>query len=350
MRITALLLPALLLSLVDGLRQSGNLTPLLPQDSKSIAVNHSLRGRVFLTGTSKNLAIKVSLTQLSGKLIGTKTLDYDRTFSFENLSPGNYMLKVEQEGDATIARPIQIKGYPSPKIVFLEMLLSGDASATIKELVKEYTPNQAPGREETRTVISPRAASEFRKGIEESQKENHLKAIKHLQKAIREAPNFFEAYNNLGVQYQKLKEWQMAIEAFRKAISLQDDSAKPHINLGNIYLTLSETDAAVESFKTALKFDDASAAAHLALGQIFFWKKDLAVAEEHLETATRLSPSETRAAFLLLVQIQLQGGNTDRAKYFLENLLTYFPNDPDALRMKQNLESQSSAPAPISDI
>ena len=212
--------------------------------SKSTVVLHSLRGIVVIDGTESDKPIRVSLRRSNGPEVGTAILKYDGSFAYENLEAGDYMLTIERENSPTVARPVQLKPYPSPKTIFLQIRLRADGSAEIRELVKEYTKKEIPEREEAASTVSRKASSEFQKASEESRKGNIQKAIDHLQRAVKEDPKFYEAFNNLGVQYQKLEQWDKAIEAYQQAIAIRNDSARPHINLGNLYLALQRPDSA----------------------------------------------------------------------------------------------------------
>lgn len=301
---------------------------------------HSIQGRVFAMDTPESIPIKVSLIQSDKTVLATRTLGYDRTFSFEDLPAGSYQLTIEQEDRPTVARPVVIKNYPTAKILSLEVRLSAD-STTFKEVTTE-PGERAHAGEGVQTLLSRKAAKEFQKGMLQSEKGNFEKAIEHLEKAVREAPNFLEAYNNLGTQYQRLERFDKAIECFQKAIAVRDDSSKPHINLATVYLLQGKQELAVRSFKAALRIDENSVPAHRALGQILFQQGNLSAAEEHLELATRLNPKESRNAFVLLAQIQLTKRDRQRARYFIESLLQYFPEDPDGLQLRKSVESLPS--------
>jgi tetratricopeptide (TPR) repeat protein len=272
--------------------------------------------------------------------VGSATLKYDGSFSFEGLETGDYLLVIERENSPTVARPLQLRAYPSPKTVFLQVRLRTDGSATIRELVKDYTRKGNPEREEATSAVSRAAFNEFQKAGDESQKGNTLKAIEHLEKAVKEDPKFYEAFNNLGVQYQKLKKWDKAIGAYQQAIAVRNDSAKPHVNLGNLYLVLEQTELAIESFKQALAFDPNSVVAHLALGQIYFRKQRFDLAAEHLEMATRLAPHQSHDGFLQLAQLHILQQEYSQARNVLAAMGDYFPEDPDAKRLL------STIPAP----
>jgi tetratricopeptide (TPR) repeat protein len=294
----------------------------------------------MIDGTEPDNPIRVSLQRSNGSELGSATLKYDGSFSFEGLEAGDYLFVIEREDSPTVARPLHLRPFPSPKTVFLQVRLRLDGSATIRELVKEYTRKGTPEREEAASTVSKAAFNEFQKAGEESQNGNTLKAIEHLEKAVKVDPKFYEAFNNLGVQYQKMKQWDKAIGAYQQAISIRNDSAKPHINLGNLYLVLQQTELAIESFKQALAFDPNSVVAHLALGQIYFREQKFDLAAEHLETATRLAPHKSHDGFLQLAQLCILQQEYPRARNVLAAMQDYFPEDPDAKRLL------STIPAP----
>jgi len=295
------------------------------------SATHSIRGRILLSSANKSAQLKVSLSGREGNAPEkeVRELGYDRAFLYENLPAGNYLLTIESQNLPTIVRTVELKDSPTPKAVFLSVRLASDGSATIQEVVKDNSKSTGFEKEETLSSVPKRALQAFQKAAEESAKGNPTAAIAYLNKAIAEEPDYFEAYNNLGVQYQKLKRWPEAIHAFTQAIAKRDSSAKPHINLGIIYLNLDQPDSAIQHYRRALEIDMNSISAHLGLGQAFLRNKDYAYAEEHLETATRLDPRASKQAFVLLVQIEILNKRYTQARYFLNAALDFFPGDPE---------------------
>jgi tetratricopeptide (TPR) repeat protein len=306
--------------------------------STSTPVLHLVRGRVINLDGRPLRSTKVQLARSRAALIGSQTLGYEGSFAFEGLPSGIYVLTLEREGAATIVRTIEIKSYPTPKTIFLEIRLDQESAASVREIVTEFSRQDPSKRVETPTRVSKKAQRAFQQAVEESERGNRLKAVEYLEKAIREQPDYFEAYNNLGIQHQKLRQWPQAIQAFRRAIECRGDSAKPFLNLGLVYWEQGEIHSAIESFESARKLDDGSMLAHYALGQLYFRSQNYVKAQKHLEIATRLNPKEARSAFLLLAQLEVLSQNPGRAKEYLEVMLQYFPSDPEALRLRQTLE------------
>jgi Tfp pilus assembly protein PilF len=299
---------------------------------------YCFRVRVIVAEKTSELAIKVKLARNDGTIIGERELGYEGTAIFDQLVPGQYMVTIERENQTTIARPLEIKAL-SVKTLAWEIRITGN-STKVRESTKESFQKNSNTGEELSSSVPKKALKAFQQASEESARGNYRKAIEDLQKAVKEAPNFLEAYNNLGAQYQRLKEWNQAIEAYKRAIEIKGDSPLPYLNLGNIYLERGELDSAVKAFQSVLELEDGNLRAHLALGKIYLEKRDYGRAEVHLEAATRLNPLQNRQAFLALIQIEVMLQRYDRAKYFLNSFQMYFPSDPEIEKLKQTIEKE----------
>jgi tetratricopeptide (TPR) repeat protein len=265
-------------------------------------------------------------------------LTYEGTFSFEALSPGKYLVTLERDDEATIGRPVEIQSYPASKVIFLEMTLNKE-SASVREVISDASNQEFGVLKESPSEVSRKALRAFEQASKESAGGSPAKAIVHLQQAIREQPNYFEAYNNLGVQHQKLQQWNEAIQAYRRAIELRPNSAKAHVNLAAVYLEQGQLQEALKSLEAARNAEPGSAQIHLFLVQLYLKKQDYLKAQEFLETATRLSPQNSRQAFVLLIQIALRHEDTNRARQTLDVMKQYFPSDSEISKLHDAVQS-----------
>ena len=313
---------------------------LMEGQENSAHAQYAFKVRVIVAERTSELSIKVKLARLDGTVAAVRELGYEGTAIFDQLTPGQYLVTIEREHQATIARPLEIKSGPAQTVSW-ELRISG-TSTTVRETTKDIFRKESSAVDELSSPVSKKAFKAFQQASDEGARGNHLRAVELLQKAIKESPNFFEAYNNLGAQYQRLKEPDKAIEAFERAIAIKTDSPMPYLNLGNIYLERKEWDSALKNFRTALDLEGNNLNAHLALGKIYLEKRDLGRAEEHLEAVTRLDPLHSRPAFLALIQTEIMAQRYERAAYFLSSFLSYFPSDPDAERLKRELEKQQT--------
>lgn len=337
----AWVLAGLVLFLVLGLGRI-SLGQLVGSESRvsPTAARHWLRGKVINLDGQPLSRIRVQLAHGDGTPIGSQSPGYDGNFVFEQLAPGSYLLTIEREHGAAIGRTVEIRAYPTPKTIFLEIKLDAESSASIREIVTDFTLRDSIKRAERPTRVSKKALKAFQLAVAASERGDRLKAIDYLEQALREQPDYFEACNNLGVQHLKLGQWPQAIQAFQRAIELRPDSVKPYLNLGTVYWRLGQLEPAIESFESANRIEPNSVIIHSSLGQLFFQKQNYLKAQEHLETATRLNPKEARSAFLLLIQLANSHQDFGRARQYLEVMLQYFPADPEALKFQEVLSKR----------
>ena len=158
------------------------------------------------------------------------------------------------------------------------------------------------------------------------ERQNDLKgAIEQYEHALATAPRMIQAYNRLGIVYQKLGRFGDAERLLRQGIRLHPDSAMLHNNLGFCFLQKeSHTDAEGE-FRAALKlaphfsrarmnlgitlaqserFDDAAVEfSRVVLGEAAFYnvamvcmdRRAYAAAEKALRRSLRVNPAYTPA-------------------------------------------------------
>ena len=65
-------------------------------------------------------------------------------------------------------------------------------------------------------------------------------AIQDFTKAIEINPQFFGAYNNLGIAYSGIKQFDQAIKVYTKSIEINPQNANAYHNRANAYSKLNE--------------------------------------------------------------------------------------------------------------
>ena len=81
------------------------------------------------------------------------------------------------------------------------------------------------------------------------------KAIKDFDKAIELNPNYISAYNSRGVAYENLKDYNRAINDYNKAIELNPNYISAYNNRAIIYSNLGKYEEAINDYNDALKLD-----------------------------------------------------------------------------------------------
>ena len=307
-------------------------------------IHHSVAGRVLTQDGRPTQDISVVLSRQDGSQVGRKTVGYDGSFVFDALTSGDYLLMIERPNFASVGRPLTIRNYKEPRTVVLDIRLKGNESASFREVVKAYGSRPSDRKAEEKSKKIGRVAGQaYLKGSAAAAKGDRPKAIRHLQKAVRAKPDFFEAHYNLGVHYQALEQWENATRAYLRAIELRRNTARPNFNLGVIFHNQGKLDQAIQRYKQALDYDPSFAEAHQALGEAHFQQGRYYAAEQHLETATRLAPATAAPSFGLLVKIQLLNKDPNQAQYYLDQFLQHHPDAPVAPTLQKEIDSMLAA-------
>ena|SRR6185295_13628967 len=82
--------------------------------------------------------------------------------------------------------------------------------------------------------ISPKAKEAYGSALGMIQAQQYEQAVEPLRRAVSLEPNYFRAYNDLGVVYIKLNRLDLAADALRHAIKINDKMYLPQLNLGKV--------------------------------------------------------------------------------------------------------------------
>ncbi|MGD2030341.1 MAG: tetratricopeptide repeat protein, partial [Desulfobacterales bacterium] len=82
-------------------------------------------------------------------------------------------------------------------------------------------------------------------------KDDHMKALDLLNKALELDPNDAINYNNRGVARYKLGQYQQAIKDFNRAIHLDPNDLYAYNNRGNAFYELGKTKRACNDWRKA---------------------------------------------------------------------------------------------------
>ncbi|MGH8659015.1 MAG: trypsin-like peptidase domain-containing protein [Gammaproteobacteria bacterium] len=99
---------------------------------------------------------------------------------------------------------------------------------------------------------------------------DYVRAQQHYQIAVRQRPDYYQAYTNLGLVLHKIGEQRKAKKALIKAITLNPRYALAYLNLGIVYQQgFGDKESARRSFLRFLELDPKSTQAQ----QVQFWLK-----------------------------------------------------------------------------
>ena len=123
-------------------------------------------------------------------------------------------------------------------------------------------------------------------------------ALSNLQYLIKYFPEDAELFYNIGILYEKLKDFEQAKTSYQKAIELspQDDF---YYNLGEVLVSLEEWDSAIEAFDKVLQNDDKDGNCYFNLGVCYLNKNEKNKATDYFQKAIELNPKDIFALFHL---------------------------------------------------
>lgn len=149
--------------------------------------------------------------------------------------------------------------------------------------------------------------------------EKYHESLASLLEALKYNPKSLDAWNNVGLAYFGLREYQKAADAWNKAIKIEPKYTEAKTNLGALYMEQNKLLLAEMKFKEVLKdlLYTRSFLAHYNLAIIYLRQGKPFLAEEHFALATKTNNSYCQAWFQLGLLAQKRGEYgvaTDRFK------------------------------------
>jgi tetratricopeptide (TPR) repeat protein len=123
-------------------------------------------------------------------------------------------------------------------------------------------------------------------------------AGRHYAEAVRLAPEWANARNNLGTVLLRLGHYTEAVSQFQEAVRLKP-TFLGELNLAKALVVAGRPDEACPEFEKALQLEPASAEAQRAYGQTLAALKRTDLAVEHYEAALKLQPDQEKVEFEL---------------------------------------------------
>jgi serine/threonine protein kinase/Tfp pilus assembly protein PilF len=117
------------------------------------------------------------------------------------------------------------------------------------------------------------------------------KAIEPLEKALEIDPNFFEAWNCLGMTYSDLKNFEKALECFKKFASLSKGDASPLDRIAFIYFRMGNLDEAEAGYSRSLEIKPDFRNSLYGMSYIQALKEDYDEAEKWIDRFLEFDPT-----------------------------------------------------------
>ena len=188
--------------------------------------------------------------------------------------------------------------------------------------------------------IPDEALEEYERALEDIDDEDHADAVERLERAVELAPEFYDAWIDLGGQLNVIERYDDAKRAYERAGEVNPNGALAHVNLGVIYYQEGERHAADEnvveamgtfaeayaSLELALELDPVSVQGRFYMGATLYRLAEFDQAEAQLQAAVELGGGHAESR-LMLINVYNRQGRYDRA---LEQANLFLDENPDA--------------------
>lgn len=276
----------------------------------------------------------VSLFGATSPFQASAMSDEKGRFVFKKLVAGAYTVAVfiPLKGEARKTIEVGAGTADAHGVVRLDLQFA-ESDFVFKDAVRREHAVQA-----SQLTISDKALREYEEARKDLGRHDGESAARHLERAVEIAPQFAEAWNELGTLAYQGGKYARAEECFRESLRLDPRAYEPLVNLGGVLVTEHKLDEAWEynGYAVLARPNDALAQSQMGLTYFELGKYNLAV--DHLEKARRLDPAHFSHPQLVLAEIHLRRGEKTAAAEALEDFLAHHPDWPRAAKMRQTIE------------
>jgi tetratricopeptide (TPR) repeat protein len=287
-----------------------------------------------LAGTVKTeTRAAVSLFGDSSPFSAYTTSDESGRFTFKKLLPGTYTLAVFVPARGEARRTVEVG--PGTADAHGRVALSlefKDSDFVFADAMRRRNSVSA-----SQLAIPEKAEREYEEAERELGRHNVEAATSHLEEAVRLAPQFSAAWNNLGTIAYQTQQFDRAETCFREALKQDPQSFEPLVNLGGVLVTVHKLDEAWEYNAYAVMARPNDALANAQMGQTYFLANNYELALKYLERARQIDPAHFSRPQLFMAEIHLRQGDPHAAAGDLEDFLKHHPDWPQAEKMRAQI-------------
>ena len=200
---------------------------------------YAIRGKlVFSTSKHPEDRIEVVLER-NMQRVGTTFTDSLGQFEFTGLGPSDYQVIVHLPDYEEVNQTVSIFASQMNTTVSIPMNPLFSVVRKRNAGFEGDDPDVVDVNQISKTYPK-KALQEYQKGLDENKKGANQKAIPHFEQATKIAPDFFNAWNNLGTAYVKEQRFADGEAALKKARELNPKSHQPLLNLAIAYISESD--------------------------------------------------------------------------------------------------------------
>jgi len=302
-------------------------------------VEYSIRGKLMLsTGQDVDQRIEVRLEGSTQQMINSVYTDSIGNFEFRNVQPGSYYVAINGDGFQPTRQMVDVFGNGggiTTVTVFLERL--ADAKTAAKGV--DAADPDIIDITQLKENFPKKAVQNYDKATDEVKKGHDANAIKLLEEAVQIAPKFFRAHIDLGLLYQKAKQFEDAEKMYKRSREISPKNVQSFINLGSLYIQEADAhqaegrvsvgkylDQALDTLEAAAKMSPRSSIAYYYLGSANFKSSFLEEAEAAFKKVEEIDPNMSLSK-LMLANVYANMNKLNDAVHYLD---AYLQENPKA--------------------
>jgi tetratricopeptide (TPR) repeat protein len=265
--------------------------------------------------------------------IASTVSEEDGRFRFQKLRPGAYTVSVFMPDRGEARQTIEV----GPSAADGHGRVSLDISFKDSDFALSGASRRRHSVSTAQLAIPPKAQRDYEEANKDLARHDPGAATRRLEEAVALAPQFADAWNEIGTIAYQTQKYARAEECFREALDRDPQAFEPLVNLGGVLVTLHRADEAWKYNAMAVAVRPNDALAHSQLGMTYFQLGDLDLSVKYLERARAIDPAHFSHPQLILAEIHLRRGEKSAAAEVLEEFLRYHPDWTQAARMRERI-------------
>ena len=275
--------------------------------------------------------------QLHEATINSLYADNQGRFGFGGLGTNTYHVIIHDDAFYPVDERVDINLSTSAEAMVQIRLLPKEPEK--KDPIADRVNGSSPflvDSKEYRKHFPKTAVKEFDKGVGADKDRKLEEAIRHYEKSVALAPDFYPAHNNLGSDYLSKADFAGAEKEFREVLRVNQSDSQAYFNLANVYILTRRLDEADKALQQGLQKQPDSALGHFLQGSLYARQGKVDAAEAALKRCLELDHGMSKA-HLALVNLYLQQQRKSDAITELRTFLKDAPGDPMAPKAREVL-------------
>jgi tetratricopeptide (TPR) repeat protein len=288
-------------------------------------------------GDTPSHQVMVELT-LHGATVNEVYADAEGHFGFTNLDADSYHVLVRDESYDLVDELVSLR--PESPIANLRILLQPRKGTKQGDALNSQPSGGNPFMVDPRNYnarFPKKAIKEYEKGVEADGESKRDVAIARYEAALKLAPSYYPAHNNLGSDYLAKNDPVSARKEFEKVVELNQSDSEAYFNLTNVCLVTGQLDDAQRYLGEGLRRNPESSLGQFLRGSLSMRQGKYDEAETTLRHVIQLNPN-LQQAHLQLVNLYLERGRLADAATELQAFVAAFPQSPFTPKARQLLE------------